>query len=80
MTDFDPKLPYNTLPDLPPLVDTIETTEILKSCIKSRVALAELKQAALEIAHEHHHHGRKANDEQQHLHDDLERQTEEEHR
>jgi len=46
MTDFDPKLPYNTLPDLPPPVDTIETTEILKSCIKSRVALAELKQAA----------------------------------
>jgi len=46
MTDFDPKLPYNTLPDLPPPVDTIETKDILKSCIKSRVALAELKQAA----------------------------------
>jgi len=46
MTDFDPKLPYNALPELPPAVDTIETTEILKSCIKSRVALAELKQAA----------------------------------
>ncbi len=46
MTDFDPKLPYNALPELPPPVDAIETTEILKSCIKSRVALAELKQAA----------------------------------
>jgi Fic family protein len=46
MTDFDPKLPYNTLPELPPAVDTIETTDILKRCIKSRVALAELKQAA----------------------------------
>jgi len=46
MTDFNPKLPYNSLPELPPPVDTIETTEILKACIKSRVALAELKQAA----------------------------------
>ncbi|NIA26891.1 MAG: Fic family protein [Desulfobulbaceae bacterium] len=46
MTDFNPKLPHNSLPELPPPVDTIETTEILKACIKSRVALAELKQAA----------------------------------
>ncbi len=46
MTDFDPKLPFNTLPELPPPVESIETKEILKSCIKSRVALAELKQAA----------------------------------
>jgi len=46
MTDFNPKLPYNSLPELPPPVDTIETTEILKACIKSRVALAQLKQAA----------------------------------
>jgi Fic family protein len=46
MADFDPKTPFNELPELPPPVDLIETTEILKTCIKSRVALAELKQAA----------------------------------
>lgn len=46
MSDFDPKIPFNELPQLPPPVDLIETTEILKTCIKSRVALAELKQAA----------------------------------
>jgi len=46
MVDFDPKIPYNALPGLPPPVETIETTEILKNCIKARVALAELKQAA----------------------------------
>ncbi len=46
MADFDAKVPYNDLPDLPPALDTIETTAILKQCIKARVALAELKQAA----------------------------------
>lgn len=46
MPDFDPKVPYNDLPDLPPPLDLVETTEILKACIQSRVALAELKQAA----------------------------------
>ena len=46
MTDFNPEVPYNALPDLPPPIQTIETTEILKACIKARVALAELKQAA----------------------------------
>ncbi len=46
MTDFDPSLPYNDLPDLPPPLELIETTEILKRCISARVALAELKQAA----------------------------------
>jgi len=46
MTDFDPKVPYNSLPELPPPTELIETTEILKTCINSRVALAELKQAA----------------------------------
>ena len=46
MTDFDPKTPYNELPDLPPPLDLIETNEILKKCIQARVALAELKQAA----------------------------------
>ena len=46
MTDFDPKTPYNDLPELPPALELIETTEILKRCITARVALAELKQAA----------------------------------
>ena len=46
MTDFNPKKPYNDLPELPPPLELIETTEILKSCIKARVSLAELKQAA----------------------------------
>ena len=46
MADFDPKVPFNDLPELPPPLELIETTEILKTCIKSRVALAELKQAA----------------------------------
>ena len=46
MTDFNPEVPYNDLPALPPPVDQIETTQILKRCIKARVALAELKQAA----------------------------------
>lgn len=39
-------MPYNALPALPPPADQIETTRILKHCIKARVALAELKQAA----------------------------------
>ena len=46
MPDFDPKVPYNDLPELPPSLELIETTELLKACIQSRVALAELKQAA----------------------------------
>jgi Fic family protein len=46
VTDFDPKLPYNSLPPLPPPLQQIESTDILKRCIKARVALAELKQAA----------------------------------
>lgn len=46
MTEFNPEVPYNDLPFLPPPTDQIETTEILKSCITARVALAELKQAA----------------------------------
>ncbi len=46
MTDFDPSSPYNDLPDLPPTLALIETTDILKRCIRARVALAELKQAA----------------------------------
>jgi Fic family protein len=43
---FDPNLPYNDLPDLPPPADQVESTTILKHCINARVALAELKQAA----------------------------------
>ena len=46
MSEFDPKTPYNALPELPPPADQIETKEILKQCIDARVALAELKQAA----------------------------------
>ena len=46
MPEFDPKLPYNDLPPLPPPVELIETRDILKRCIAARVALAELKQAA----------------------------------
>jgi len=46
VSDFNPKLPNNDLPDLPPPTHLIETTEILKQCIRARVALAELKQAA----------------------------------
>jgi len=46
MAEFDPNLPYNALPDLPPPTEAIENKEILKRCITARVALAELKQAA----------------------------------
>ena len=37
--------PYNQLPELPPPVE-LETKAVLKQCIRSRAALAELKQAA----------------------------------
>ena len=46
MTDFNASSPFNDLPELPPPLEQIETTEILKRCIEARVALAELKQAA----------------------------------
>jgi Fic family protein len=46
VTDFNPEVPYNDLPALPPPIDQIESNPILKRCIESRVALAELKQAA----------------------------------
>ena len=46
MSDFDPNQPHNDLPELPPPAAMTESTEILKKCIKARVALAELKQAA----------------------------------
>jgi Fic family protein len=46
VTEFNPSLPYNGLPDLPPPGEQLETTAILKRCIEARVAVAELKQAA----------------------------------
>ena len=46
MADFNPNVPFNDLPLLPPPADQIETTAILKQCINARVAVAELKQAA----------------------------------
>lgn len=45
MMGFDPKQPYNLLPPLPPQED-VESKQILKLCMKARVALAELKQTA----------------------------------
>ncbi len=39
---FNPKIPYNDLPPLPPKVD-VETKAILKKTITARSALAELK-------------------------------------
>ena len=46
MSVFDPSLPFNDLPDLPPPAGQIETVPVLKRCIEARVAMAELKQAA----------------------------------
>jgi Fic family protein len=43
---FDPSIAYDELPPLPPPIESIETSSILKKCISARVALAELKQAA----------------------------------
>jgi Fic family protein len=43
---FEPSVPYNDLPPLPPPIESIEAAPILKKCISARVALAELKQAA----------------------------------
>lgn len=42
---WKPDQPYNDLPALPPAVE-LETKAVLKQCIKSNSALAELKQAA----------------------------------
>jgi Fic family protein len=43
---FNPEVPHNTLPELPPPTAALESVTVLKHCINSRVALAELKQAA----------------------------------
>lgn len=45
MTSWNPKLPYNDLPPLPP-PEELETKAILKQTILARAALAELKQVA----------------------------------
>ncbi|WP_413491807.1 protein adenylyltransferase Fic [Morganella psychrotolerans] len=42
---YNPEIPYNTLPALPPDLDLIETRKILKACITARAAVAELKTA-----------------------------------
>ena len=39
---FDPRRPFNDLPNLPPASET-ETKAILRSCIAARTALAELR-------------------------------------
>jgi Fic family protein len=41
----NPNIPYNALPDLPPAAD-VETKEILKLCLKARVALEGLNRTA----------------------------------
>ena len=45
---WQPDRPWNDLPRLPPKAD-LETKAVLKQCVKSRAALAELKQAAVLI-------------------------------
>ena len=41
---FDPSKPYNDLPNLP-LAAEIETKAVIKACVRSRAALAALRQA-----------------------------------
>ena len=48
MPDFDPKIPNNGLPFLPPAVD-IESKAILKICIEARAALEGLRQAGAQL-------------------------------
>ena len=45
MSEGNPTIPFLDLPTLPPTVD-LETKEVLRQCINSRSALAELKQSA----------------------------------
>ena len=42
---WDPVVPYNQLPALPPDLESIETRTVLKACISARAAIAELKTA-----------------------------------
>ncbi len=44
MNSWQPQKPYNQLPILPPVAD-LESKVVLKQCIRSRAALAELRQA-----------------------------------
>ncbi len=48
---FDPRRPFNDLPDLPPARET-ETREVLRRCIAARVALAELRVSGKLIANQ----------------------------
>jgi Fic family protein len=48
LTSFDPNIPYNALPSLPPTQDT-ETKAILKKCIDATRQLEGLRQAAKHI-------------------------------
>jgi Fic family protein len=51
MMNFDPKIPYDDLPALPPAQD-LETKEILKLCTSARVALEGLRQMGKTIPNE----------------------------
>lgn len=42
---WNPEVPYNALPLLPPDLEIIETRRVLKACITARAAVAELKTA-----------------------------------
>jgi cell filamentation protein, protein adenylyltransferase len=41
-SSWQPELPYDSQPPLPPAVD-LETKVVLKQCVAARAALAELK-------------------------------------
>lgn len=41
--NWNPEVPYNNLPLLPPNLELIETRKVLKACINARAAIAELK-------------------------------------
>jgi len=43
---FDPRRPFNALPDLPPGAE-LESRAVLKACIEARAALAELKSVGM---------------------------------
>src|SRR5690606_39202982 len=43
---WNPELPYNQLPNIPPIGVELESKAVLKRCIDARTAVAELKQAA----------------------------------
>lgn len=42
---WDPQIPYNSLPDLPPIGVELESREVLKATIETRAALATVAQA-----------------------------------